>query len=100
MQRKADESAFTAQCALRLRVLREHLNLTEAQMAARLGMTLRAYRDYEADRRTRGWNGILKRILDLPDEDRLYSISLDWLFGDSGDDDRPIFRSEIGRNAA
>lgn len=59
---------------VRLNALRRHLGLTEQEIAARLGISPRSYRQWERGRRSmRGWTEFVIAL------SREFDVSIDWL---------------------
>jgi len=85
-RRKLTDREFYRAYGLRLRKLRDKLNLTEAEAASVHGVQLRTYRRWEA-------GGTPRTRASVRGTDRVaqkYGISFDWLLAGNG----PMFEAE------
>lgn len=57
----------------RIRILRKELNLTQAQVAQEVGLSMRGYQDLEL--------GVMPRSEKLLAIAEFYQVSIDWLMG-------------------
>jgi transcriptional regulator with XRE-family HTH domain len=75
--KKRDKVAFYRAAGSRLRTVRFLFKLTEAEAAAAADVTVRTWRGWEAGKRHKSMEPILRFA-------KIYNVSLDWLFVGGG----------------